>query len=122
MMLIKILQPDFVHNDERGNLTQLVRGGYTQINVVTTKDGTFRGGHYHKVSTEAFFVISGGFELTVSKDGADEHYTFSENDMFEIPPCVVHSMNYTQDTILVAMYDIGVEHADGTKDIYAEVV
>jgi dTDP-4-dehydrorhamnose 3,5-epimerase-like enzyme len=118
-MLIKILQPDFVHEDERGRLTQLARGGYTQINVVSTNGGAFRGGHFHKTSTEAFFVVRGALELAVSKDGSDERYTFSENDMFEIPPYVVHSMNYLRDTILVAMYDKGVENADGTKDIFA---
>jgi dTDP-4-dehydrorhamnose 3,5-epimerase-like enzyme len=117
-MLIRILKPDFVHTDERGRLTQLAREGYTQINVVTTNGGTFRGGHFHKNGTEAFFVVRGAFELTVSKDGVEERYAFAENDMFEIPPYVVHSMNYIQDTILVALYDKGVENPDGSKDIF----
>jgi dTDP-4-dehydrorhamnose 3,5-epimerase-like enzyme len=115
-----MLQPDFVHKDERGRLTQLAREGYMQINVISTGGGAFRGGHYHKTSTEAFFVVRGAFELTVSKDGLEERYTFAENDMFLIPPYVVHSMNYLQDTILVAMYDKGVENTDGSKDIFSE--
>jgi dTDP-4-dehydrorhamnose 3,5-epimerase-like enzyme len=117
-MLIKILRPDFVHEDGRGRLTQLACGGYAQINVVASNAGAFRGGHFHKISAETFFIARGALELAASKDGSEERYMFSENDMFEIPPYVIHSMSYLRDTILVAMYDKGVENADGTKDIY----
>jgi len=117
-MLIQILQPDFVHNDERGNLTQLCRSGYAQINVITSSGGSFRGGHYHKKCNEVFFVVKGSFDILVSKDGIEEKYTFRENDMFLVPPFVVHSFIFVNDTILVAMYDIGVELPDGTKDIF----
>jgi dTDP-4-dehydrorhamnose 3,5-epimerase-like enzyme len=43
--MIKILKPDFVFEDERGSLVQLVRDGYKQINVVTSKAGVERGRH-----------------------------------------------------------------------------
>ena len=43
--MIKILKPDFVFEDERGSLVQLVREGYKQINVVVSKAGYERGRH-----------------------------------------------------------------------------
>ncbi len=44
-MLIERIEKDFEYVDDRGTLTQLVRKGYSQINIVTSKGGVFRGGH-----------------------------------------------------------------------------
>jgi dTDP-4-dehydrorhamnose 3,5-epimerase-like enzyme len=114
-MLIKIIQPDFTHTDERGTLTQLVRAGYRQINVVSSKAGSVRGDHYHKNNTEAFFVISGSFTLQAKKDSECYEYIFKKGDMFEIPPYVSHHFNYIEDTILISMYSKGVEMADASE-------
>ena len=42
MPMIEILTPDFIHNDDRGTLVQLVHEGYNQVNAVFTKKGTVR--------------------------------------------------------------------------------
>lgn len=118
-MLITILEPNFTFADQRGSLTQLVREGYKQVNVVESKSGAFRGGHYHKKNNEVFFVVSGEFKFTAENDSAKEEYIFKTGDMFLVPPYVVHGFDYTSDTLLVSLYDVGVENADGTKDIYA---
>jgi quercetin dioxygenase-like cupin family protein len=119
-MLIQLLRPDFSHHDERGSLTQLVREGYAQINVVASAAGAERGGHYHKENSEAFFVIAGKFSLTVSKGDTKESYDFCAGDMFCIPPYVSHSFYFGEYTLLVGMYSQGVENGDGTKDIYPD--
>jgi dTDP-4-dehydrorhamnose 3,5-epimerase-like enzyme len=116
-MLVTILTPDFIHTDERGTLTQLVREGYLQINVISSKSGVSRGGHYHTKCNEAFYVVTGRLSLTLSKDGVTESYEFAEGAMFMIAPYVVHSFVFIEDTILIGMYDKGVENEDGTKDI-----
>ena len=119
-MLIEFIKPDFSFDDERGSLRQLVSKGYTQFNIVTSKSGVIRGNHYHKENRELFYVISGSFALDVSKDGISEHYEMKEGDMFLVPPYVMHSFYYTEDTCLAGLDDLGVEHSDGTKDIYTE--
>lgn len=118
--MIEILTPDFEFIDERGKLTQLVGDGYKQINVVHSKAGTFRGGHCHKLNKEAFYIIEGSFELTARKDGIEEKYTFHAGDMFAIEAEVYHDFHYLTDTILVGMYDKGIELENGAKDIVAE--
>ncbi|MBR1739460.1 MAG: cupin domain-containing protein [Ruminococcus sp.] len=117
-MLIKMLEPDFIHKDDRGQLTQLVREGFSQFNVIFSKKGVLRGDHYHKENREAFYVITGGFTLKAEKDGVTESYDFKPGDMFLVEPYVIHSFYYTEDTYLASMYDIGVEKPDGTKDIF----
>lgn len=43
-MLIKFLEPNFIFEDERGLLIQLVRDGFKQVNYITAKKNNIRGG------------------------------------------------------------------------------
>lgn len=122
MALYERKQPDFEFADARGSLTQLVHRGYTQINVLESRKGVTRGGHYHKISREAFFVVEGSVDVTLKRGEEREQVTFSKGEFFQFSPYVVHSMYFPEDCILFAMYDIPVENEDGTKDIYAEEV
>jgi mannose-6-phosphate isomerase-like protein (cupin superfamily) len=116
--MIKILKPDFCFTDERGTLTQLIRTGFRQINVIESIANTYRGGHYHKLNDEAFYIIEGRIELKLKKDDFEEKYELGTGDMFLIPASVNHDFFFVEDTKLVSMYSIGVENEDGTKDIY----
>lgn len=121
MSLVKILKPDFVFEDERGMLAQLVSSGYTQVNAVFTKKGAVRGNfHYHKETKECFFVISGKIKITLSLDDITETYTFKSGDMFLVEENVKHSFDYIEDTYLVVMYTECVEKEDGKKDIFVD--
>lgn len=119
--MIEILKPNFEFEDERGKLIQLVREGFSQFNIIFSKASVLRGNHYHKENKEAFYVISGEFDLTAEKDGVFETFTFGQGDMFLIPPYVNHSFSYRADTLLASMYSLGVERPDGTKDIFNEI-
>lgn len=118
--MVKIIRPDFIFEDERGTLTQLVHEGFSQINVVTSNAGVERGNHFHRLNREGFFVVEGAFLLEASLGGKKENYEFKKGDMFIIEPDVMHRFVYHENTTLVAFYDKGVELPDGTKDIIAE--
>lgn len=118
--MIKIIEPDFIFEDDRGSLVQLVHEGYSQINVVTSKAGVERGNHFHKINREGFYVVEGAFTLEASLNGQKETYEFRKGDMFIIEPYVMHRFIYLDDTTLVAFYDKGVELPDGSKDIISE--
>ena len=114
--MLKEIKEDFSFKDERGTIIQLVHIGYQQINVITSKKGVIRGGHYHKNNDEAFYIISG--ELTVTVNG--ENYHFKSGDFFGIERNDIHRFSFLEDTVLVSMYSSGVELGDGTKDIFSE--
>lgn len=120
-MLIRFLKPDFEFADTRGSLTQLVHSGWNQVNYITSVAGAIRGGHFHRCNTEAFYVITGKFHLLVESSDRKQHeeYTMKEGDFFTIPPLVAHSFIFLSDTMLISMYDRGVELPDGDKDILA---
>ncbi len=118
--MIKFLKPDFEFSDDRGELKQLVHEGYNQINIVRSKAGAVRGGHCHRFNREAFYIIEGNIELTLRKDGAEENYSIKAGDMFVIDELVFHDFRFLSDTILVGMYNRGIELENGEKDIVAE--
>lgn len=116
-MLIDILQTDFRFEDERGTLTQLIHTGFQQINVIKSKKGVQRGGHYHRFNREAFYIVEGRVELTARQGGEMERHVFEQGDFFGIASNISHDFSFLEDTVLVSMYDRGVEMSDGTKDI-----
>ena len=122
MELVRVLDTDFEFADERGRLTQLVHEGFQQINVLTTKRGVTRGGHFHRISREAFFVISGSVEVTLRTAERTESAAFHAGDFFAVEPWVSHSMFFPEDCVMVQMYDRPVEQPDGGKDIYNEAL
>jgi mannose-6-phosphate isomerase-like protein (cupin superfamily) len=116
--MIRELKADFSHTDERGSLFQLTHEAPEQVNVLISKKGTSRGNHYHKISTESFFVVSGSVEVTCSKENETEVRCFHSGDYFQIPPYTAHSMRFAEDCVMVAMYDICIEKENGEKDIW----
>lgn len=117
--MYEIIKTDFEFTDERGSLIQLVHEGYEQVNVLVTHKGVFRGGHGHRTRNEIFYVINGKVQvLFEDKNGKKEEAIFKKDDFFKIHPMVIHSMEFLEETIMVAMYDSCIINADGTKDIY----
>ena len=120
--MIEILTPNFIFEDERGLLVQLVREGFRQVNVISSIKGAVRGGHFHKLNHEAFYIISGEVELIVNRGAQRETHNFKDGDMFQIPPYIVHEFIFNTDALLVSMYDLGAELPDGGMDIYKQEV
>lgn len=116
--MISFIEPDFSFEDERGFLFQLCKEGWQQVNVSKSVSGMFRGGHYHKSTREAFFIVEGSLDAMLEKNTKQENYSFKKGNFFVIEPFVILSFNFTSDTLMVALYDIAVEKADGSKDIY----
>ena len=116
-MTLKILSPEFIHSDERGSLTQLVSGGYSQINIVVSESGVTRGGHYHKACREAFYIIEGAVKVTAESGGEITEGIFRRGDFFEIYPHTAHEMYFPERCIMAVLYDKPVETESG-KDIY----
>lgn len=58
-MLIKFLEPNFIFEDERGLLIQLVRDGFKQVNYITAKKIIYVVGIFIN-STVKHFLLSLG--------------------------------------------------------------
>ena len=115
--IIQFSKPDFIHQDDRGVLKQLVSSGWNQINVITSLADSFRGNHYHKNNMEMFYIISGKFKLILRKNDQTFSFLIEANDFFIIEPYAVHSFEYIEDTTLITAYDKGVVEGNN-MDIY----
>jgi mannose-6-phosphate isomerase-like protein (cupin superfamily) len=116
--MINILKPDFEFHDERGTLFQLIHGNCNQVNYVESQPNSVRGGHYHKLNKEIFYVIEGVFTVTAELNGNRETMSFKTGDMFSIDAYVIHSFEYKEFSRLIVMYDKGIELPNSQKDIY----
>ena len=56
---MRILEPEFVHQDNRRKLTQLITDDIKQVNVYHAQRGASLGDHFHKKTTEYFYLIKG---------------------------------------------------------------
>ncbi len=118
--MIELLKPDFYFEDMRGVICQLVSGGWNQFNVVVTKAGSRRGRmHYHEKNIEAFYIISGKIEYQCReiKTGKSCRHIFTAGDFWCVKPYVGHDFYFLEDTVHIAMYDLGVDRPDGSRDI-----
>ncbi len=120
-MLIEYINPNFEFEDNRGKLVQLVRGGWNQVNYIYSKKNAIRGKHFHKFNNELFFIISGKVELILEskKNNQHEKYILGKNSFFKIASNIIHSFVFIEDTMIISMYDCGVEINNGDKDIYS---
>lgn len=115
--LYEILTPDFSFSDARGTLAQLVHDGWQQVNVLFTKKGVARGGHYHQKTREAFYVVSGSVQVKLWQGEQKAEHLFQAGDFFSIVPNSAHSLEFPEDCVLIALYDQPVVRQDGSKDI-----
>ena len=114
----KMLKPDFHFEDDRGTLIQLVHCGYRQVNVIRSIAGVIRGGHYHKKNHEAFYVVEGDCEVTFIEGERKQTRVFSAGEFFQIEPHIGHVFHYLSNTVMIGLYDLGVEEENGEKDIF----
>ena len=120
-MMIEYMEPDFTFDNENGLLKQLVHDGWKQVNIIWSKAGSVRGGHFHKYNEECFYVVSGRFDLELWKvNYPSEVYKMGQGEFFKISPYVYHTFTYLEETVLVSMYSCGVELENGEKDIWIE--
>lgn len=96
---------EFQHEDERGWFKQIVSGKWEQMNIFLTKKGHQRGGHYHKNTTECFYVIDGEIELEVNNVATGEYSTHKSRTggCFVVEPYESHTVTALADTIIVVL-------------------
>ncbi len=96
------------HKDARGSFTEVFKTddrGQFSLNV--TKPGIVKGGHYHNLKCERFFVISGEAKIQMRKISTGEirEYLLSGEvaQVIEIPPGYTHNLINIGDTDLYTL-------------------
>ena len=95
---------------DRGELALIADGqpfrhlGYFSLN---SGENHFRGGHYHKVKTEHFYVISGQLEVSLVDLETDERTTIrlQAGHRVEIKPMCAHKFRALERAQVIEYYD-----------------
>jgi dTDP-4-dehydrorhamnose 3,5-epimerase-like enzyme len=70
-MIRKQLQPNFT--DDRGAIMDIfVNRPFEHCVTVSSKKGSVRGNHYHKLSSQCDFMVSGRMAVFSRKEGSEE--------------------------------------------------
>ena len=80
-------------SDMKGNFRGIINTlKWSEINYIETKKNGIRGNHYHKKTSELFFIIEGIIEVSVRKIKFSKFmkYKFKKGDIFIIEPMEIH--------------------------------
>jgi dTDP-4-dehydrorhamnose reductase len=114
-----LVAPYFYFVDERGKLVGLFQGQrWEEVNYVESAKGCVRGNHYHKETTEGFFVIDGKIKVTLVGITKDFERTFvaKKGDIMVINPNTIHSFEMIKDSKWINM--LSKPLGDNAKDIH----
>lgn len=89
------------HVDERGVFRGIINSGsWQEANFISTYKGEIRGGHYHELTDELFYIVSGRISIQISdlKGENLQQFEVSEGDIFLIEPYEVHTFTCLEDS------------------------
>jgi dTDP-4-dehydrorhamnose reductase len=114
-----IKYPYFYSVDSRGKFIGILRGlKWEEINYVETNEGDVRGGHYHKLTEEAFYIIAGKIEVSLTNliTNTKRELFIHEGDILIIEPYILHTFKILENSKWISMLS---KAFDGkTKDMY----
>jgi quercetin dioxygenase-like cupin family protein len=109
MEMIKTLKPYFNFKDERGLILGLVQEhSWKEVNLVTSKKGTRRGDHYHKLCRECFIILEGKIRVHLqSVRFPDKVMTviMLPGDVFIVEPDTNHTFEILENSKWLNMLD-----------------
>ena len=107
MSRVKIEKLSPVFSDDRGQITDILSANVKHVGLITSKKGSIRGKHYHKLQTQYTYVLKGKIELTTKDLRENEPKasitTVTEGHLITIPPMVVHVYKALEDYAIIAL-------------------
>jgi len=107
--------------DDRGTITDIFKNGAKDhVTVIFSKKGAVRGNHYHEVSTQYTYVVSGQLTMLSRKVGEAkiEKHVLKAGDIMTHGPNEAHTLIADEDTIFLAFADGLRGGEDYEKDTY----
>jgi len=90
-MNISKIHPAF--EDKRGEIIDILQNELIEhVTLISFKNGSIRGDHYHKLSTQYAFVIEGRFKILTRTPGSTTDIDIvSAGDLVHTPPLERHA-------------------------------
>lgn len=107
--------------DFRGEIFGVINHGkWEEINYIESKSETTRGGHYHKLTLELFFILSGEIQVEIKnlKTQIKNEFIAQKGDAFLVEPYEYHTFYIQKDSAWMNALSLKMEK--DTKDFYTE--
>lgn len=107
--------------DDRGTIRDIfAREPKDTCTLIFSKKGAVRGNHYHKLSTQYTYVVSGRMTMLSQAPGSStvEKHVMREGDLMTHDPMEAHAMTADEDTLFLAFADGLRGGEDYEKDTY----
>jgi quercetin dioxygenase-like cupin family protein len=92
-----------VFTDDRGTIADIFYSEeINHVGVIVSKKGAVRGNHFHKKTTQHTYLVSGAMAYYwKTDDGAAGVYNMAPGDLITSGPNEVHSMRFTEDSVII---------------------
>lgn len=115
--MYKIIENYFSHKDERGQIFGIINeGDWKEANFVQTNKGAKRGGHYHKITRELFYIIDGEIQVHLEniKTQKTVDFKLKKGDICIIEPYTNHLFEAINNSQWINMLSVKMdkEHPD----------
>ena len=116
---LKKIDPAFM--DERGIISDLLNENIAHVGLITTEKDAVRANHYHKLSTQFSYILSGSFEILLAP--ADQPINVKRvevraGEMITIPPNVIHRFKAIERAVMIDMVSESREGTGYEDDVY----
>lgn len=108
---MRVLETEFSHTDPRRTLHQLLTADLKQVNLYEAQEGSILGNHYHKETTEYFYLLQGSVIY-------NDQMTLDEGTMFVVYPTEKHTLTCL--TYVKLMSFLTKPYTEGNPDIWKE--
>ena len=117
---MKVLTPEFIHKDSRRTLKQLFTDDIKQVNFYEARRNAVLGNHFHKITTEYFYILKGSVIVTTWKRGETIHDVriLNTDDYFRVDPFENHTVQCMTNTKILTF--LSKPYKDSDPDIYKE--
>lgn len=92
--MMEVLNTEFAHSDDRRTLLQLLTADIKQVNLYQAKKSARLGNHFHKETTEYFYIVKGSVLY-------NNKTTLSNGQIFVVKPQEHHLLECMTDVTLM---------------------
>lgn len=115
---IKNIAP--VHADERGVISDLLNEKVNHVGFITTEKDAIRASHYHNLSIQYSYILSGKFEVTLAPYNQPENIKkviMNAGELITIPPKIIHRFKAIERAVMINMESISREGTGYEDDV-----
>lgn len=119
--IIKIEKIKIAHKDKRGSIADLINKKINHVGLIVSKKGAVRGSHYHKVSIQYDYILSGKFEVCfapASKPSAKKRIILKKGELITIPPMNIHAFKAIEESVILNMMSKSRASGGYEKDVF----